>query len=121
MAQSSYSSGIGLRRYYLRRGLLICLVASTFLESGCLFRTRPLERQYSNAPLKTASQKDLIDYVNGQVQRGGRYLRLGAYEFYIRQDALIDAVTTGPPECRAAAMPAAMSIHCMRMPPKIVP
>jgi hypothetical protein len=66
MAQSSYSSGIGLRRHYLRRGLLICLVASTFLESGCLFRTRPLERQYSNAPLKTASQKDLIDYVNGQ-------------------------------------------------------
>src|SRR5260221_661914 len=33
----------------------------------------------------------------------------------------IDAVTTAPPEWRADAMPPAMSIHCMRMPPKIVP
>ena len=33
----------------------------------------------------------------------------------------IDAVTTAPPEWRADAIPPAMSIHCMRMPPKIVP
>ena len=33
----------------------------------------------------------------------------------------IDAVTTGPFACRAAEMPAAMSIHCVRMPPNTVP
>ena len=66
MAIRSYSSGTGLRRSCLRRLLPICLVASTFPLGGCLFRTRPLERQFSNAPLKTATQKDLIDYVNQQ-------------------------------------------------------
>lgn len=66
MANSFLRSGIGLHRSYLRRWLLLCLVGSTFPLGGCLFRTRTLERQYSNAPLKTAAQKDLIDYVNTQ-------------------------------------------------------
>ena len=44
-------------------------MAASFPLGGCLFRTRPLERQYSNAPLKTASQKDLIDYVNQQASK----------------------------------------------------
>ncbi len=69
MAKSSLSSGIGVHRPYLRRLLLLCLVASTFPLGGCLFRTRPIERQFSNAPLKTASQKDLIDYVNQQAAK----------------------------------------------------
>lgn len=69
MADSSHSPGIGLHRPYLRRWLLLCLVASTFPLGGCLFRTRPLERQFSNAPLKTASQKDLIDYINQQAAK----------------------------------------------------
>jgi len=69
MAISSYSSGIGSHSSYLRRLLPLCLVLSTFPLGGCLFRTRPLERKYSTAPLKTATQKDLIDYVNGQATR----------------------------------------------------
>lgn len=34
--------------------------------TGCLFRTRPVEDQYSKAPLKEASQQDLIDIINQQ-------------------------------------------------------
>jgi hypothetical protein len=53
-----------------RRWLLsVSLLAATFPLTGCLFRTRPIERQLSNAPLKTASQQDLIDYVNTQAGR----------------------------------------------------
>jgi len=37
--------------------------------SGCLFRTRPLDRQFSNAPLKTATQQELIEYINAQATR----------------------------------------------------
>ena len=66
MAHSSPSSGIGLHSPHLRRLWLLCLVAFAVPLGGCLFRTRPLERQFSNAPLKTATQKDLIDYVNQQ-------------------------------------------------------
>jgi len=55
-----------MRRPRLRLLLLFCLLASTFLLSGCLFRTRPFERHLSNQPLKTASQQGLIDYVNTQ-------------------------------------------------------
>ena len=66
MANSSPGSGVGLHSPHLRRLWLLCLVAFFVPLGGCLFRTRPLERQFSNAPLKTASQKDLIDYVNQQ-------------------------------------------------------
>jgi outer membrane lipoprotein-sorting protein len=69
MAICPYRSGTGFHRSYLHRLLLLCLVTSTFPLGGCLFRTRPLERQFSNAPLKTASQKDLIEYVNAQAAR----------------------------------------------------
>jgi outer membrane lipoprotein-sorting protein len=37
--------------------------------TACLFRTRPIERQLSNAPLKTATQQELIDYINTQATR----------------------------------------------------
>lgn len=53
-------------RLHLRLLLLISLTAATFPLGGCLFRTRPLDRQLSDRPLKTASQQDLIDYVNSQ-------------------------------------------------------
>lgn len=53
-------------RLHLRLLLLISLTAATFPLGGCLFRTRPLDRQLSDRPLKTATQQDLIDYVNGQ-------------------------------------------------------
>jgi hypothetical protein len=51
-----------------RLRLLLCLIlsAATLPLSGCLFRTRTLDRKFSDRPLKTATQKQLIDYVNTQ-------------------------------------------------------
>ena len=43
---------------------LLVLSAASFPLSGCLFRTRPIDRQLSDRPLKTATQQELIDYVN---------------------------------------------------------
>jgi outer membrane lipoprotein-sorting protein len=34
--------------------------------SGCLFRSHKVQRQLSTAPLKSASQQELIDYINTQ-------------------------------------------------------
>lgn len=34
--------------------------------SGCLFRTRKVDRQVSRAPFKAATQQELIDYINTQ-------------------------------------------------------
>ena len=51
---------------HLRLFSLLVLAAVTFPTSGCLFRTRTLDRQFSNAPLKSATQEQLIDYVNSQ-------------------------------------------------------
>ncbi|MGB9233394.1 MAG: hypothetical protein WCC04_03210 [Terriglobales bacterium] len=45
------------------------MFTATFPLAGCLFRTRPIERQFSNAPLKTATQQELIDLVNAQAGR----------------------------------------------------
>jgi hypothetical protein len=45
------------------------LSVATFTLSGCLFRTRTLDRQLSNQPLKTAPQQQLIDYVNTQAAK----------------------------------------------------
>jgi outer membrane lipoprotein-sorting protein len=56
-------------RFHSRWLLSVCVFAVTFPLGGCLFRTRPIERQFSNAPLKTASQQELIDYVNTQAAR----------------------------------------------------
>jgi hypothetical protein len=38
----------------------------TLSTTGCLFRTRPVEDRYSTAPLKEATQQQLIDIVNRQ-------------------------------------------------------
>jgi len=51
-------------RSHLRLFLLLFLSAASLPLSGCLFRTRILDRQVSDRPLKTASQQELIDYVN---------------------------------------------------------
>lgn len=56
-------------RPHLRVFLFLLLSAATFSLSGCLFRTRPLDRQFSNRPLQTASQQQLIDYVNTQAAK----------------------------------------------------
>jgi outer membrane lipoprotein-sorting protein len=55
-----------MRRLHSRLFSLLVLAAVTLPSAGCLFRTRTLTRQFSNAPLKTASQEQLIDYVNNQ-------------------------------------------------------
>ena len=58
-----------MHRSHSRLLVLFCLLAATFPLGGCLFRTRVIERQLSNAPLKTATQKELIDYINTQAGR----------------------------------------------------
>ena len=50
-----------------RRALFILLVVLPL--TGCLFRSRRVERQLSTAPLKTATQAELIDYLNSQAAR----------------------------------------------------
>ncbi len=55
-----------MHRPHRRLFLLIFLSAAVFPLTGCLFRTRPLNRQFSNRPLKTATQDQLIDYINTQ-------------------------------------------------------
>ena len=49
------------------RAFLILLVV--FPLTGCLFRSRRVERQVSTAPLKSATQAELIDYVNSQAAK----------------------------------------------------
>jgi hypothetical protein len=44
--------------------LLLAVVPTT----GCLFRTRPVEEQYSKAPLKESTQQGLVDALNEQAQ-----------------------------------------------------
>ena len=56
-------------RPHLRLLCLLFLTAATFPLSGCLFRTRPVDRQFSTQPLKTATQQDLIEYVNAQAAK----------------------------------------------------
>jgi len=53
----------------LRLFLLLFLSAASFPLSGCLFRTRTLDRQFSDRPLKTATQQELIEYVNTQAAK----------------------------------------------------
>src|SRR5678810_1059175 len=43
-------------------GFLLVILPLT----GCLFRSRRVERQISTAPLKSATQAELIDYINSQ-------------------------------------------------------
>jgi len=56
-------------RLSLRLSFLLFLVAVTLPTSGCLFRTHKMERQFSDAPLKSATQEQLIDYLNSQATR----------------------------------------------------
>ncbi len=69
MAKVISGTGIGMYRPHLRQFLLCLLLAGMLSSTGCLFRTRVLDRQYSDRPLKTATQQDLIDYVNTQADK----------------------------------------------------
>jgi len=48
--------------------LTLSLVLIVLPTTGCLFRTRPVEEQYSKAPLKESTQLGLIDSINQQAQ-----------------------------------------------------
>src|SRR6202453_1771099 len=56
-------------RPHRRAILLLLLLAATFSLTGCLFHTRIIDRQLSARPLKTATQQQLIAYVNDQAQK----------------------------------------------------
>jgi len=58
-----------MHRPHLRLFLLLFLLAAAFSLSGCLFRTRTLDRQFSDRPLKAATQQQLIDYVDTQAAK----------------------------------------------------
>jgi outer membrane lipoprotein-sorting protein len=58
-----------MHRLHLRVFFVLILSLAAFPLGGCLFRTRPLDRQFSNQPLKSATQQDLIDYVNSQASK----------------------------------------------------
>jgi hypothetical protein len=45
---------------------VLLLILGTLPTTGCLFRTRPVEEQYSKTPLKESTQQGLIDSINDQ-------------------------------------------------------
>ena len=53
-------------RLHLRVFFLLFLAAAAIPLSGCLFRTRTVDRPLSDRPLKTSTQQELIDFVNSQ-------------------------------------------------------
>lgn len=48
---------------------IILLSTAVIPLSGCLFRTRKVDRRVSTAPLKTATQQELIAYINTQAAK----------------------------------------------------
>jgi outer membrane lipoprotein-sorting protein len=50
---------------YARLAVLLLALPLT----GCLFRSRKVQRQVSTAPLKSATQQELIDYINTQAAK----------------------------------------------------
>jgi len=53
----------------LRRARALVLLLATIPLSGCLFHSRKVERQLSKAPLKSATQQELVDAINLQAAR----------------------------------------------------
>lgn len=47
---------------------IFVLILATMPTTGCLFRTRPVEDQYSKAPLQESTQQGLIDSINQQAE-----------------------------------------------------
>jgi len=56
-----------MRRFLVFRAFITFLVVLPL--TGCLFRSRKVEQQYSSAPLKSATQQDLINYINIQADK----------------------------------------------------
>ena len=53
----------------LRRIYAVSLVLATLPLSGCLFRSRKVERQFSTVPLQAATQQELVDAINAQATK----------------------------------------------------
>jgi len=53
----------------VRRFRILFIFFAVLPLAGCLFRSRTVERQISTAPLKSATQDELIDYINIQAAR----------------------------------------------------
>lgn len=53
----------------LRRIYAVSLVLATLPLSGCLFRSRKVERQFSTVPLQATTQQELVDAINAQAAR----------------------------------------------------
>ena len=53
----------------LRRIYAVSLVLASLPLSGCLFRSRKVERQFSTAPLQAATQQELVDAINAQATK----------------------------------------------------
>jgi hypothetical protein len=51
----------------IRRALILCLAILPL--TGCLFRSRKVERTVSTAPLKSATQQELIEFLNTQAEQ----------------------------------------------------
>src|SRR5258708_18646625 len=47
----------------------LTLFLAVLPTTGCLFRTRPVEEKYSNAPLREASQLALIESINQESEK----------------------------------------------------
>jgi len=47
----------------------IFVVALALPLTGCLFRSHKVQQQYTSAPLKTASQQELISFINTQAEK----------------------------------------------------
>jgi outer membrane lipoprotein-sorting protein len=56
-----------MRRFTVYRVFLTFLAVLPL--TGCLFRSHKVEQQYSNAPLKSATQQDLINYIDTQASK----------------------------------------------------
>ena len=50
-------------------GRTALLLLAVFPLSGCLFRSRKVERQFSTAPLKSATPQELIQYINTEAAK----------------------------------------------------
>lgn len=53
----------------LSKARFLVLMAAFLPLTGCLFRSRKVERQYSTAPLKSATQEQLIEELNSQAEK----------------------------------------------------
>ena len=56
-----------MRQFSRYRALAVLTLV--FPLTGCLFRSRKVERQVSTAPLKAATQAELIEYINSQAAK----------------------------------------------------